>query len=332
MSFRLTTAGFRELAGVSHLGPACGSLVLIREREPDGPTWRREAERLLAACAAARAANSGAAWRDTLAIDTFRGREEQIAAMLDYGCGATMRFLRWVLEDGSRLTGENLRRALLDTSGAADSPIGAPIPLNAVMCATFFLVGLNSGYRLSTWFAAQGIDWSRAMVVVAGQQGRPTAGVTLSTSSISQVILGASGDRLAADRLYIAPHAPDLDTSDPAALAAGETAMRALWSGTRTTQLLAPAMFEGYPRYVPAAGGGPAVDATTQTVSDLPAIRGLDDWRAMTTRLRVVLEDPRQLLAGCMADVAVAQLRAAGGDPTRAAVPGLTGFDYPAGF
>ena len=40
------------------------------------------------------------------------------------------------------------------------------------------------------------------------------------------------------------------------------------------------------------------------TVGELPAIAGPDDWFAMTSRLRVVLEDPRQLLSGAVTDYA----------------------------
>lgn len=64
-------------------------------------------------------------------------------------------------------------------------------------------------------------------------------------------------------------------------------------------------------------------------MAELPAIAGPDDWLAMNTRLRVVLEDPRQLLSGCVADYAVDQLQAHGNDPARVVVPGLDGCAYP---
>jgi hypothetical protein len=61
----------------------------------------------------------------------------------------------------------------------------------------------------------------------------------------------------------------------------------------------------------------------------MPAIAGPDDWFALNTRLRVVLEDPRQLLSGCVTDYAVEQLLARGNAPARVRVPGLDGTAYP---
>ncbi|MNL79722.1 hypothetical protein D3C87_2063870 [compost metagenome] len=43
----------------------------------------------------------------------------------------------------------------------------------------------------------------------------------------------------------------------------------------------------------------------------------------------MVLEDPRQLLSGCVTDYAVEQLQANGNDPARVTVPGLDRMDYP---
>jgi hypothetical protein len=52
----------------------------------------------------------------------------------------------------------------------------------------------------------------------------------------------------------------------------------------------------------------------------------------MVTRMRVLLEDPRQLLSGCVTDFAVASLASVDNDPTRVVVPGLTGVHYPTGL
>jgi len=51
--YRLSTRGFRELAAVSHLGPALATLARMREVDPDGG-WRADAERLLEASKAPR--------------------------------------------------------------------------------------------------------------------------------------------------------------------------------------------------------------------------------------------------------------------------------------
>jgi hypothetical protein len=50
----------------------------------------------------------------------------------------------------------------------------------------------------------------------------------------------------------------------------------------------------------------------------------------MTTRLRLVIENPRQLLSGCVTDYAVEQLRGTGNNPAAVVVPGLNHYAYPA--
>ena len=47
----------------------------------------------------------------------------------------------------------------------------------------------------------------------------------------------------------------------------------------------------------------------------MPRILGPDDWLTMFTRLRLTLEDPRQLLAAGVTDFVAEQLLAAGNDP-----------------
>jgi hypothetical protein len=105
--------------------------------------------------------------------------------------------------------------------------------------------------------------------------------------------------------------------------------MRQLWAHTRAVSELGALMYDGYPRYEPGSTVRPVLDADTRAVAEMPAIAGPDDWRALNTRLRVVLEDPRQLLSGCVTDYAVEQLQANGNDPARVTVPGLDRMDYP---
>src|SRR5258705_7819412 len=82
--FRFSTLGFKELAAVSHLGPALASLMHIRAHGSNGDFWRNEASRLLEATSAARAANSIGLWRDVIAGAAYRGREARLAAMSGY--------------------------------------------------------------------------------------------------------------------------------------------------------------------------------------------------------------------------------------------------------
>jgi hypothetical protein len=326
--FRISTKGFKELSGISHLGPAVASLVNLRALLGDG-SWRAHAERLLAEVKNTRAANGVELWRDTLAVEAYRGREQEIADLVDYSCAVTARYLTAALADEDYLTPETLRSDFLAGGGDVD----LPVPVNDMMVATFFLAGLDIGFRITRWLSAQDIDWERAMVVIAGQQGRPTAGVTWNTSSVATSILGASGGRLPLERMYLAPHAPTFPTpvdGDLTGVIALEERLRGIWCGTRATVELGAVMFDGYPRYTPAGVRFPDVSDTTVTeVSEMPVIHSAEDMRAMVTRLRVVLEDPRQLLSGCVTDFAVASLAAVGNDPTRVVVPGLTGVHYP---
>jgi len=327
--FRISTRGFKELAGISHLPSALASLVTIRTLRGDG-CWRKDGEWLLSQVETARAANSMELWRDTIAVAAYRGREKAIAAMIDYSCAVTARYLRTALADENYLNARTLREDYLE---ATTDPDGQPaVPMNHMMIATFFLTGMDVAHRVLRWFADQNINWDRAMVIITGRQGRPTAGVTWNTSSVAAMILGASGHTLPLVRLYMAPHAPVFgipNAGDLIEVKTLEPAYRAMWNSIRATQELAPVMFDGYPHYSPASHTVPDLDHGLTKLSDMPKIHSAEDMLAMVTRLRVVLEDPRQLLSGCVTDYAVEQLVAQGNDPSRVVVPGLDGVTYP---
>ncbi len=262
-------------------------------------------------------------------MHAYRGREQAIAELVDYSCALTNRYLERALREPASFTAADMRANYLEAKGDA---VGATVPMNAVMIATFFLVGMDIAHRVLAWLDARAIDWSRALALVVGKQGRPTAGVTWTTNSVASMILGASRHRLPLERLYLAPHGPDFQVAklpDLAALRAFEAPMRQLWTRTRTVSELGPLMYDGYPRFEPGAVARPVIDRTTASVGEMPAISGPDDWFALNTRLRVVLEDPRQLLSGCVTDYAVECLQAHGNDPTRVKVPGLDGTAYP---
>ena len=222
--YRLATRGFKELAGISHLGPAVATLARLREladdkkdqkvqQDEEGNDWRADATRLLDVTKAARAASSVTLWRDQLAVAAFAGREERIAALVDYSCLLTERFLQRALDDPAYLTMANVRRDhLAGPPGHGD----LPVPFNKVMIATFYLTGMDIAHRLITWLDAAGVDWERAMVIFAGQSGRPTAGVTQESHSVAGVVRAVSRGRLVPERVFIAPHAPVFKPYDPA--------------------------------------------------------------------------------------------------------------------
>jgi hypothetical protein len=326
--FRVSTRGFKELAGVSHLGPALATLSRMKELDPEGQ-WRASAEQLLVATRAARSANTEALWRDRIAVGAFAGREAAIAAMIDYSCALTERLIERTLADDAFLTAATLRREYLE--GPAEH---LPVPFNRVMVATFFLAGLDIAHRIITWFDGLAMPWERAMVIVAGRQGRPTAGVTTDTNSVAGVIHAAARGRLPVGRLLIAPHAPVFGMFDGGNLdevAALEQEYRRLWSGVVATSELGRQMFDGYPHFAPPSTEDITIDRATKSVSGMPAVTRPDDWLAMTTRLRVVLEDPRQLLSGAVTDYASKQLVDNANQPSAVTVPGLDGEPYPRG-
>ena len=336
--YRLASRGFKELAGISHLGPALATIARLRELASDtnkpgshDDGWRADAARLLDATKAARAASSATLWRDQFAVRAFAGREESIAAMIDYSCLLTERFLQRALDDPAYLTMTAVRRDhLAGPAGHGD----LPVPFNKVIIATFYLTGMDIAHRLITWLEVVGIDWERAMVIFAGQSGRPTAGVTQESHSVAGVVRAVSRGRLAPERVFMAPHAPVFPPYDPAQedgshATAMEPGYRRLWAGLRATSDLAGGMFEGYPRFAALSAERFTIGPGTASVHAKPAVKGPDDWLALVTRLRVVMEDPTQLLSGAVTDYASSELVAHGNDPSAVVVPGLDGEPYP---
>ncbi len=325
MGYRLSTRGFKELAAVSHLGPALSTLARMKQVDERGP-WREDAESLLASTRRARLANSVELWRDRIAVGAYVGREAPIAAMVDYACALTERQLERALTEPDSLTAANLRREFLE----GPSPELA-VPINRVMVATFFLTGMDLAHRLIRWCDGHDLLWERTMVIIAGRQGRPTSGVTVETNSVAGVVHAASRGRLPRRHLIIAPHAPvfpTYDGSDREPAGALEADYRGLWSGLLATSDLGAEMFDGYPPYEARPREDTRIDASTVSVSEMPTISAADDWLAMTTRLRIVMEDSRQLLSGAVTDFASRQLVDNDNDPARVTVPGLDGEPY----
>src|SRR3979490_2806612 len=113
------------------------------------------------------------------------------------------------------------------------------------------------------WFKEQSVDWNRTMVLITGQQGRPIAGVTWTTNSFCQMILGASNKKLSLERTYIVPHAQSFTAKDPDdvdAVRAFEESLRSICFYTHAISNLAPTMLEGYPRYAPGSYEPPVID------------------------------------------------------------------------
>jgi hypothetical protein len=330
-SFRLNTRGFVELAAISHLGPAVAALIRMRELDPVGSPWRADARRLIDQLRVVRAANTEELWRDRIAAAAWAGRVRKIVDLVDYACTVTSNFLQAALTDESSLTFERLRANYLE----ATEPGSLPIPFNHVMIATFCLTALDIGHRMVLWLRDQALDWKRLMVLIAGQPGRATAGLTWSSNNMCHLLACASGGRIAAERLYIVPRAPDLALpggDDGDSWGRLEQQYRALWCNTYANVKLSGCMFKGYPRYRFAPPRGQVVDRATEAVSELPAVTSAQDMFALVSRLRFVLEDPRQLISNCVADFMIDQLCAHDFRPERVEIPGFSDVAYPAKF
>ena len=326
-SFRKSTRGFIELAGVSHLGTAVAWLARLRELAD--PVWREDAERLIAQLQCTRKINTAVLWQRDIAVPALAGYESKIADMVEYACAVTERFLHAALKDESVLDFENVRQQYLDP---ADSP-GVPVPINDLMVATFALAFLDIAHRIIRWLRSHIDHWERLMVLLSGRSGRPTAGLTWSTNNMCHLLWKASHEHLPPERVFIAPHAPSLvlsDIKDDAHLQRLSSEFRDIWTNTRASIELARCMFEGYPAYDGASAVVPAALAMgDRSMSEMPALRSPDDRYTAVARLRLVMEDPRQLLANSVASYVIDQLCAGGNHPNTVFIPGFTNVDYP---
>jgi hypothetical protein len=327
-SFRLNTRGFVELAAISHLGPALAALIRMRELDPSDSPWRADAQRLIDQLKIVRAANSEALWRDQIAVAAWRSRIGNLVALVEYACEVTSNYLQAALADESWLTFERLRACYLE----ATEPGSPQIPFNHVMIATFCLTALDISHRMIPWLRRHVLDWERLMVLVTGQSGRPTAGLTWSSNNLCYLLTRAAEGRLAPERLYIMPHAPDIAASsgtEDDRWRQLEEEYRTLWFSTHVNAELAGRMFDGYPPYRFAPPQAQAVDRTTEAIHELPAVTSSKDMFALVSRLRFVLEDPRQLISNCVADFIIDQLCVNDGRPEDVEVPGFSDIAYP---
>ena len=323
-SFRKSTRGFIELASVSHLGTAVAWLVRLRELAD--PVWRADAARLIGQIDSTRRINSEELWREEIAVPALAGYESKIADLIDYSCAVTRAFLVDGLADESLMNFQYLRTHYLEPVGSA----AVPVPINDMMVATFALAFLDIGHRMIRWMRGQVTDWARLMVMLSGRSGRPT----WASNNMCHLLWKASDERLLPERVYIAPHAPSFvlaDMHDEAQLRKLDAEFRAIWNSTRATVELARNMFEGFAAFETTMRPAPTVDVGGKmAVSEMPPLRSPDDRFTAITRLRLVMEDPGQLLANSVASYIIDQLSEHGNRPEAVFIPGFTNVTYPA--
>lgn len=314
-SFRRSTRGFIELTAVSHVPLSLAYVARLREIDPAGGEWRSRLHAVRAQAQAVRPVNTGAMWRDKVALRAFSGQEQKIADMVDYTLKASCDYVDRALDDPALLDFEALRDHYFEAP-----PSVLPVPMNDIMFATFALAYVDIAYRIGNWLRAQAVDWQRAMVLVSGRSGRPTAGATWSSNNMCHLVWRATG--LPPERLYVAPHAPGFSVQnlpDAAGMKALESAYRQVWCQTRASVEVARSLFPGATAY----------DFVPGAAASMPPITGLHDRAACAARLRRIMEDPQQLLSNCVADYVVDELERCDNRPERVAIPGFTDVAYP---
>ncbi len=312
-SFRKSTRGFIEMTAVSHTPLAVACIARLRELRPDDAGWRPQLQRLIDSAERTRAANTLAMWRDEVNLTAFAGQEAKIVRMVEYTLATSVGYMRRALDDPDLLCFDALRERFLEAG---------PVPMNDVMFATFCLAYVDIAWRIGTWLRGAAIDWPRAMVLVSGQSGRPTAGVTWASNNLCHLIWRSAEGALPAERLYVAPFAPGLsvaDMPDAQGMATLERAWRQLWCHTRASVELSREMFASAPSW----------QFTPSTARDMPRIEGVGDRTACVSRLRRIMEDPQQLLSNCVADYVVDALYGNGHRPEAVQIPGFTDVEYP---
>lgn len=314
-SFRRSTRGFIELTAVSHVPLSLAYVARLRELEPASSAWRDRLQAVHTQAQATRRANTLAMWRDSVALPAFSGLEQKITDMVEYTLGMSCAYIERCLADPSLLEFEALRENYFDPK-----PELLPVPMDDIMFATFALAYVDIAYRIGNWLRSQALDWSRAMVLVSGRSGRPTAGSTWSSNNMCHLVWRTTG--LSPERLYVAPHAPGFSVQnlpDAAGMAALEQTYRRLWCHTRASVEVSRRMFDGYTPY----------EFVPDVMDAMPPIGGVGDRAACIARLRRIMEDPQQLLSNCVADYVVDELRRCGNRPELLPIPGFTNVEFP---
>jgi hypothetical protein len=304
-----------ELTAVSHLPLAVCYIAQMRDLRP-GVSVRPQLEFLIGHAQKVRAANTEAMWRDHVALRAFSGVERKIVDMVEYTLARSVDYMQRAIEDESLLSFENLQQNYLDPAKSVP-----PVSMNDIMFATFCLAYVDIAYRIGTWLGELNIDWSKAMVLVSGQSGRPTAGSTLVVEQYVQPDLEVVQGRLAGRQAVRGPARARLLGRKPARCrrpAAARKGYRHLWCNTRASVELSRKMFAGVQPF----------EFSPADMQDMPTITSIDDHAACVARLRRIMEDPQQLLSNCVADYVVDQLQKNGNRPEAVPIPGFSNVDF----
>lgn len=308
--------GMLELAGISHLGPALASLVMMKENGSDQLTENINLLRTVVVEAAAR--NKKANWVQLNPV--FKTYDAAMETLIGEGLDLVSGYLGLIAEEKMPLSYETLRDNVLNpTSGPA---------FNDVMIATFALANLADHYQVLKWLdcVVENADVIPEMVVmVAGSGGRATAGLTLETNSCCNRLeawANSKGHSLS-NRIFLAPIAPQFTVTSPAPSCSATTATPSarpsaplgwpdisakvlnMWWQTKVAVKLSAEMFPGFPPQIP-------LDQNPQ-----PPIS------EFISHLRYALQNPTQELASCTSGFMLHALLKNGTDPNGIWIPGM---------
>lgn len=332
--------GFFEMTAVSHIGPALAYLAALKEQGSE--TWKPLAQRLLADIEAARRANAKTDpnWLDRLELAAWKGREDAIRRMMDYGLWMAGDYLSRVL-DGSAPT-FTTESVGTDFYRAGDPRY--PIPFDNVMIATFALVALTGAYDIRQAIVAAGdrVNWKNARVVVHMPIGTNYgAGLTVETNQLAAALPALTDNALPAANILIAPYAlapcPTIEQGGKTYSEVGcaDMAIGAAVLDEDIYDFYSKDVWYGiYDRTQITRSAFPGVETIAR--ADTPAIPGdykvtkAGDIDAFIARLKLSLIDGRELLSNAVGYWVPYELAAKGWDPAKADIPGLTA-GFPAG-
>lgn len=307
-------SGFFELTAVSHVGPAIAYLARLNELG-DG-RWQDSLDGLLADVKAVRRVNAETTdnWLDRLDLAAWAPHRDQIGAMVDYAMWMAGTYLQDVKDgDASAFTVDAVDRDFLSVTSHR-----FPIPYNAVMIGTFSLVTLSSLYGIHADLADTGIDWAAARVVIRMKVGtNVTAGLTAGTQPKVELLRLLSGGALPAESILIAPFADQRPSIGQPELPQEDFDYYAVdvWSRITSRNRIGGTSFVGVDDiYLPARPPLPGDYGVT------PA----GDIDAFIMRLKHSLTDPRELLSNTVGFWMGPAFAAAGWDPAKVEIPGLT--------
>ena len=312
VQYQALANGVTQLAGVSHIGPALASLVEIFHDDPTNTQqWQSNLSTLLSGVIVAEKANSPDYW---LSIDpiVFYTYADDLSKMITSGLLMVKEYLLKAIEKPKKYLNYD---ALVEN---VLNPQNAPYPFDNIMIATFSLANLLVQYHSISWLRGLQIDWKSCSVLIGGQAGRATGGLSVNTNTGVQRLIVASEGILQESKILIAPMAPSLDpTQNDLAYWNGiKKKVQSTWWLTDSSSKLSPKMFKEYESIIP------------ESPQRLPPFFGEEKppMNQFMQRLKFALGNPDQELASCTANFMVESLGGKNFNPNNLYIPGLRPF------